>query len=88
LQGDFLSQLLFFLELVPLTNMLNKQGAVYEVKGSNRISHLFFMDDLKLFSRNKTELQQELTIAKAFRNCIRMEFGLEQSATTIYKHDK
>jgi len=69
--------------------MLNKQGAVYEVKGCNKISHLFFMDDLKLFSRNETELQQELTIVKAFSNCIiRMEIGLDQRATAMHKHDK
>jgi len=31
-QGDSLSPLLFCLALIPLTNMLNKQGVVYEVK--------------------------------------------------------
>jgi hypothetical protein len=36
------------------------------------------MDDLKLFSRSKTELQQKLTIAKTFRDNIRTDFGLEK----------
>jgi hypothetical protein len=40
------------LALTPLTNMLDKQGAGYEVKGKNKVSHLFCMDDLKLFSRD------------------------------------
>jgi len=31
-QGDSLSLLLFCLALIPLTNMLNKQGAGYKVK--------------------------------------------------------
>ena len=38
------------------------------------VGHLFYMDELKLFSRNETELQQELTIAKTFSNDIRMGF--------------
>jgi hypothetical protein len=44
-QGDSLSPLLFCLALMPLTNMLNKQGAGYEVKGKNKIRHLSYMDD-------------------------------------------
>ena len=35
------------------------------------------MDDLQIFSRDKTELQQELTIVKIFSNDIQMEFDLE-----------
>jgi hypothetical protein len=46
------------------------------------------MDDLNIFTRNETELQQELAIVKAFSNSIRMEFGLDQWATAMYKHDK
>jgi hypothetical protein len=33
--------------------MLDTQGAGYEVKGENKISHLFCMDYLKLFSRDE-----------------------------------
>ena len=40
-QGDSLSPLLFCLAFIPLTNMLNKQGAAFEVKGKNKVSHLF-----------------------------------------------
>ena len=43
--GDSLSPLLFSLALTSLTNMLNKQGAGYEVEGKNKISHLSYMDD-------------------------------------------
>jgi hypothetical protein len=31
----------YCLALIPLTNMLNQQGAGYEVKGKNKVSHLF-----------------------------------------------
>ena len=87
-QGESFSPLLFFLELIALNNILNKQGGVYEVKENNKFSHLSFMDDLKLFSRDKTELQQELTIVKIFSDCIRKDFALDKCATEIYKSGK
>jgi hypothetical protein len=40
--------------------MLIKQGAGYEVKENHKVSHLFYMDDLKLFSRDESKLQQPL----------------------------
>jgi hypothetical protein len=38
-QDDSLPLLLFCLVLIPLTKMLNKQEAEYEVKGKNKVSH-------------------------------------------------
>jgi hypothetical protein len=40
-QGSCLSPLLVCLALIPLTNVVNKQGAGYDVNGINKISHLF-----------------------------------------------
>ena len=71
-QGDSLSPLLFCLAVVPLTNMLSKQDAGYTVKGENKVSHLFYVDDLKLFSRDETDLQQVFTTVKTFYDNIRM----------------
>ena len=68
--------------------MLNKQGAKYEVKGKNKVSYLFCMDDLKLFSKDESELQQELTIVKTFSDDIRMEFGLDKYTRAVFKLGK
>jgi hypothetical protein len=46
------------------------------------------MDDLKLFSRDKTELQQELIMGKASSEDIQMEFGLDKCVTAVFKHGK
>jgi hypothetical protein len=46
------------------------------------------MDDLKLFAREKNELQQELAIVKIFSDNIRTEMGLEKYATAVCKHGK
>jgi hypothetical protein len=54
------SLLLFCSSRMPLTNMLNKPGAGNEIKGKNKVSYVFSMDDLKLFSRDETKLQQEI----------------------------
>jgi hypothetical protein len=43
---------------------------------------------LKLFSRDETELQQELIIVKTFSNDIRTEFGQDKSTIAVFKHDK
>jgi hypothetical protein len=61
---------------------------VYEVKGNNKINNLFFTGDLQLFSRDETELQQELTIVKTFSDRIRMDFGLDKYITPFYKYGK
>ena len=56
-QGDSLSPLTFVLELVSLSLILRKAKAAYEFSGSKeKINHLLFMDDLKLYSRNSKEL--------------------------------
>jgi len=46
------------------------------------------MDELKLFSRNESELQQELTIVKTLSSDVRMEFGQDKCTIVVFKHDK
>ena len=53
----------------------------------NKVSHLFYMDDLKLFNRDETKLQQKMNV-KIFSNDIQMEFGLDKCATAVSKHGK
>ena len=58
-QGDSLSPLLFFIALIPLTNELNRADCGYQVYGTERkISHLLYMDDLKLLGRNENEVEE------------------------------
>ena len=55
-QGDSLSPLLFVLALIPLTLVLRKVKAGYNLgNGLPTINHLLFMDDLNLYG--KTSLQ-------------------------------
>ena len=50
-QGDSLSPLIFCLALAPLSNLLNNTGMGYSVY-NERVNHLFYMDDLKLYAKN------------------------------------
>ena len=56
-QGDSLSPLVFVLALIPLSLILRKAKAVYEFsEGKEKIDHLLFMDDSKLYSQSEKGL--------------------------------
>jgi len=55
--------LLFYIALIPLTNALNKADCGYQIHGTERkISHLLYMDDLKLLGRNENDVKNEIKI--------------------------
>ena len=56
-QGDSLSPLVFVLALILLSLILRKTKTAYEFSESKeKINHLLFVDDLKLYSRSEKEL--------------------------------
>ena len=73
-QGDSLSPLLFCISLIPLSLELNYSGYGHKI-GTDQITHLFYMDDLKLYARDDSELEGLLRIVKGFSDDIGMEFG-------------
>ena len=58
------------------------------INTSAPISNLFYMDDLKLYSKNEQEQVGELKIVKQFSDDIGMEFGLEKCAKASFKRGK
>ena len=86
-QGDSLSPLLFCISLVPLSLQLNSSGYGYKI-GTERITHLFYMDDLKLYAKHDSELEGLLRIVKRFSYDIGMEFGLSKCAKVTFKRGK
>jgi len=86
-QGDSLSPLLFCLCLAPLSTMLNNTGHGYEVQGK-KISHLFYMDDLKTFAKNDNQQEGLLQTVKVFSDDICMQFGLDKCAKATFRKGK
>jgi hypothetical protein len=88
-QGDSLSPLLFCICLLPLTEQLNKLNIGYEEHTTKtKISHLLYMDDLKLIAKSQEELQKQIQIFKTFSDDIYMHFGLEKCAKITIKRGK
>ena len=88
-QGDSLSPLLFVSAMIPLTHILRKSKPGYEFSGSGeKINHLLYMDDLKLYSKNEKELDSLIQTVRVFSQDIRMEFGIDKCATIVLKRGK
>ena len=82
-QGDSFSPLIFCLALAPLSFILNKTKKCYTLY-SDKINHLFYMDDLKLYSQNNDGLNELIHKVKQFSDDIKMEFGLDKCAKASF----
>ena len=82
LQGDTLSLILFVLTVNPLSYLLHKEEE--DLLGSNEewqnLTHLFFVDDLKLYASTVTKLRRLLGIVTQFSNDVAMQFGVTKCA--------
>jgi hypothetical protein len=88
-QEDSLSPLLFCICLIPLTKQLNRLNTGYEEHTTKtKISHLLYLDDLKLIAKSEEELQRQIQTVKTFSDDIHMEFGIEKCAKIALKRGK
>jgi hypothetical protein len=88
-QGDSLPPLLFCTFFIPLTEQLNRLNTGYEEHiTKTKISHLLYMDDLKLIAKSEEELPKQVQTVKTFSNDIHMEFGLGKYAKIAFKKGK
>ena len=66
-QGDSLSPLVFVLALILLSLILRKAKAAYKFSESKeKINHLLFMGDLKLYSRGEKGLESLVQPVRVF----------------------
>jgi hypothetical protein len=72
-QGDSLLPLLFCIAFILLTNELNRAECGYQIYGTDmKISHLLYMDDLRLLGRYENDLQNELKVVHTISKDINM----------------
>ena len=70
---------MFVLALIPLSLILKNAKAAYEfLESKEKINHLLFMDDLKLYSRSEKGLDSLVQTVYVFSKHIGMEFGIEK----------
>ena len=72
----------FIIILLHCTHSINKRADFgYQAHGTERkISHLLYMEDLKLLCRNQNDLKYEMKIVQTISKDINMNFGLEKCA--------
>ena len=86
-QGDALSPLLFIIAMMPQNHILRKCTAGYKFSRSQeKINHLMYMDDIKLFVKNEKEL--ETLIHTEYTVKTGMKFGIEKCALLVMKSSK
>ena len=91
LQGDQLSLIQFILSANPLSFLLSKSDGYMmgnPNKRTTKLTHLFFLDDLKMYSENMNQAKQQLDIVTSFSKDIGMQFGLEKCAYVYIERGK
>ena len=76
----------FCLSLIPLFIELNRTGYEYEI-GNESISHLFYMDDTKLFAKDNDNLDGRLQTVKNSNN-IGIKFGLDKCVKATFERGR
>ena len=88
-QIDALSPLLFIIAMMPLNRIFRKCTAGYRLSRSQeKVNHLMYMDDIKLFAKNEKELKTLIHTVRIYSRGIGMEFGIEKCAMLVMKSGK
>ena len=88
-QEDALSPLLFLIAMMPLNHILRKSTAGYKLWISQeKINHLMYMDDIKLFAKNEKELETLMHTVRIYSQDIGMEFGIEKCTLLVMRSGK
>ena len=87
-QGDSLSPLVFVMSLIPLTMVLRNAKAGYQFNGGEKINHLLYMDDLRLYAKNEQQLVSLVQTVRTFSEDTGMQFGIDKFALLIIKSGK
>lgn len=83
-QGDAFSPMWFCLALNPLSKLLNSAKVGYKIQNNDvsyLISHLLYMDDLKLYANSPSQLNKLISIVEMFSKDINMQFGIDKCKT-------
>ena len=75
--------------LMPLSTILNSTGKGFLIaKDGQTLSHLLYLDYLKLFAKSRNELESLVKTVKLFSDAIHMKFGIDKCATASLTRGK
>ena len=75
--------------MMPLNHILRKCTAGYKLSRlQEKINHLMYMDDIKLFAKNKGELETLIQTVRIYSQDIGMEFWIEKCIMLVTKIGK
>lgn len=80
LQGDALSPLIFCLCIAPVSVAIRDMKQGYRPLTGPEVTHLFFMDDLKVYCHGRKALATVLVDARRTAGAVGMELGLTKCA--------
>ena len=75
--------------MMPLNHKLRKCTAGYQLsKSQEKINHLMYIDDIKLFANNEKELETLIYAVRIYTKDIGKGFGIEKCAMFVMKCGK
>ena len=72
----------------PLSIELNKIKYGYQLDKQNKMKHLFYVDDLKLYGTNDNQLTGVINTVKCILDDTKMEFGLNKCPVVTFRRGK
>ena len=80
--------LLFVICMMPLTQILRNLKSAYTLKNGEKLNHFSFMNDLKIFAKNKREINGLVSTVKILSSDIEMKFGIKRFGVLVLKREK
>ena len=66
--------------MMAFNHIVRKCTAGYKLsKSQEKINHLMYMDDIKLFAKNEKELETLIHAVRIYSQNIRMKFGIKNA---------
>ena len=86
-QGDGLSPLLFCLAISPISYLLRLTPGFSLPAPVEKVTHIFYMDDLKVYARDTLALKEALGRVRRASDAIGLRFGISKCAVASSNED-